>query len=498
MTVIARQGLTAGGARARRRGVCAAAAVWCAVLLCGTGLAPAAASPREVEPRVSWGLAAEVPGTAALNAGGDAQVMSLSCWRAGDCVAGGFYTDASKHEQAFLASESGAVWGDAQEVPGSAALNAGGDAQVLSVSCPRDGGCVAGGFYTDAGDHEQAFVVSLSSGVWGEASELPGTAALNAGGDARVVSLSCPSAGSCGAGGDYQRYRTGPGAEQAFVAGERDGRWAAARRAPGLAGLRSAGLASAGVTSVSCPSAGNCAAGGWWMRDGKRHGLVVSEASGRWGGALLQHSGDAIIESVSCWQPGGCAAAGGNFVVTQTNGRWGPLHHFTAVTGGTITAVSCPSAGNCTLAGTQGITGSTLTAPDVFTANEQNGHWHSIYVPEGETGTGELVELWCSSAGDCGIAGAYQVLGDHDIVYAEAFQDGERHRYWEGANWERTAPGTTFGAGPAQASSVSCPTAGVCVAGGFYTICPMPDEQCAKNDHGADPGSTTQAWVDEP
>jgi hypothetical protein len=46
----------------------------------------------------------------------------------------------------------------AAEVPGSAALNVDGNAQVLSVSCVAGGYCVAGGFYTDQHDHTQAFV----------------------------------------------------------------------------------------------------------------------------------------------------------------------------------------------------------------------------------------------------------------------------------------------------------------------------------------------------
>jgi hypothetical protein len=41
---------------------------------------------------------------------------------------------------------SGGTWGTAQEVPGTAALNIGGAAQVNSVSCGSAGNCSAGGF----------------------------------------------------------------------------------------------------------------------------------------------------------------------------------------------------------------------------------------------------------------------------------------------------------------------------------------------------------------
>ena len=46
-----------------------------------------------------------------------------------------------------MASERNGRWGTAIEVPGTAALNAGGDAEVTSVSCASAGNCAAGGFY---------------------------------------------------------------------------------------------------------------------------------------------------------------------------------------------------------------------------------------------------------------------------------------------------------------------------------------------------------------
>jgi hypothetical protein len=53
-----------------------------------------------------WGTAEEVPGTAALNQGGSAQITSVSCAAAGNCSAGGDYTDSSGHQQAFVDSQT--------------------------------------------------------------------------------------------------------------------------------------------------------------------------------------------------------------------------------------------------------------------------------------------------------------------------------------------------------------------------------------------------------
>lgn len=59
-----------------------------------------------------------------------------------------------------MASEWRGVWGKAIEIPGLGTLNTGGNAQVLSVSCAPAGNCVADGFYEDRSSHSYSFVVS--------------------------------------------------------------------------------------------------------------------------------------------------------------------------------------------------------------------------------------------------------------------------------------------------------------------------------------------------
>ena len=158
-----------------------------------------------------------MPGSAALNKGGFAAVTSVSCPSAGNCAAGGYYRDGSFRFQLFVVGERNGAWGKAIEVPGSAALNTGGHAQVNSVSCPSAGNCAAGGFYEDSSSHSQAFVVSERNGTCGNALAVPGLGALNKGGHAAVSSVSCPSAGHCVAGGYYaDRSRH----QQAFVVSE--------------------------------------------------------------------------------------------------------------------------------------------------------------------------------------------------------------------------------------------------------------------------------------
>jgi len=262
-----------------------------------------------------WGTAIQVPGLEALNTGGDAFVYSVSCASAGNCAAGGVYRDRGNNGHGFVVSERNGVWGRAIEVPGLGALNKS-DAQVNSVSCASAGNCAAGGYYTDSNTGEQGFVAVERHGRWGTAIEVPGLGAVNKFGYAFVGSVSCPSAGNCAAGGEYTGRRGGQG----FVAVERHGRWGTAIEVPGLGALNTGGAngPDAEVVSVSCASAGNCAAGGYYQdRRGHDQGFVAVERDGRWGTAIevpglgaLNKGGNAGVTSVSCAPAGTCAAGG--------------------------------------------------------------------------------------------------------------------------------------------------------------------------------------------
>ena len=214
-----------------------------------------------------WGSAREVPGTAALNVGDDASAESVSCTAVGDCTLGGYYDigkpdSATVDLQAFVADETGGTWGAARQVPGTAALNAGGYAQATSVSCASPGNCAVGGTYAGTSHVGRAFIVNEKNGTWGKAEEVPGTAPAVAKDDSQVTSVSCSSAGNCSAAGyedgadDSHSYDAG----KAFVVDETGGVWGAARQIPGMAALNSGGPSTA--ASVSCVSATDCAVGG--------------------------------------------------------------------------------------------------------------------------------------------------------------------------------------------------------------------------------------------
>src|SRR5215468_9442434 len=95
-----------------------------------------------------------------------------------------------------------------------------------------------------------------AAGSWGRAIAVPGLGTLNKGRNADVLSVSCPSAGNCAAAGYYQNH-----GKQGFVAVERNGRWRQAIEVPGLTALPKGGSQ---VSAVSCASPGFCAAGGYY------------------------------------------------------------------------------------------------------------------------------------------------------------------------------------------------------------------------------------------
>jgi hypothetical protein len=419
--------------RRARRGVmvimAAGAAVLCAGLLTGAAAVPAATAAKGAVREAQWGRAEKVPGSARLNTSGNAGVTSLSCWSVNNCAAGGYYGSRGRH--AFVVAERNGRWGKARQVPGLGALNVGENATVTGLSCASGGYCVAAGYYTDAAGHSQGFVVTGVRGRWRNAAAVAGLAALNTSGNAQVTSVSCPAAGQCAAAGSYASASGGQG----FVVSQASGVWGTAAEVPGLAALNTSGNAS--VASLSCGTAGNCAAGGYYDQLGcipafpcGGQAFVVSEVNGVWGaaeevpGTAALNDGNAQVYSVSCARDGACAVGGyyapsfnepiyggGNylfvpFVASGRNGSWD-----TAVTlggpglgdyDGYIDLVSCPSAGSCVAVG---YTDSECCEPD------SDDGYNQVSVAPGIKALGvigsEVNSVSCPSAGHCTAAGSY-------------------------------------------------------------------------------------------
>lgn len=318
----------------------------------------------------SWAVAQEVPGVTALAAGEHSVLGSVSCASAGNCSAGGTDTTAASGS-AFLVDETDGAWGSAFEVPGITSLADGVTASsISSVSCGSTGNCTAVG--TFGGAHDGAFVASETDGTWADAELVPGQYALSAANGVSITSVSCTSAGNCSAGGFYSATDGRSVAEQAFVVDEAGGSWGDAEEVPGIAALNIDGIAR--TTSVSCASAGNCAAGGVYFTSPQTdQAFVVDETAGTWATAITV--------------PG----LGNGYAV--------------------VNSISCGSAGNCAVGG---FTGHSPTA--AFVADETNGNWGAAEGVPGSASLGvgngaQLASVSCTSAGYCSACGSYWAYG---------------------------------------------------------------------------------------
>jgi hypothetical protein len=320
------------------------------------------------------------------------------------------------------------TWSNAIEVPGTATLNSGADAKVYSVSCAAAGQCAAGGYYKDGSGGSQAFVVSEKRGHWGKAIEVPGTAALNTGASSKVSVVSCGAPGDCAAGGYYKQ---GSGHFQAFLVTEKRGRWGKAVRVPGTATLNAGG--SGFLNAISCAAAGECAAGGTY-RDASAHdqAFLVTEKRGRWGKAV-EVPGTAALNI-------GDGSAG-------------------------LFAVSCSAVGECAASG-QYTDGSGHN--QAFFVSEKHGRWGKAAPIPGLPllnvgGVASVKSVSCAAVGECSAGGFYKDGSGH----LQPFVVNEKRSHWGKAV---QVPGTaTLNVGAhALLTTVSCRAAGECAAGGYY------------------------------
>jgi hypothetical protein len=409
----------------------------------------------------TWGTAIVVPGTDA-DADAHVEVDSVSCASAGNCSAAGSISHTVGSFGPFVVSQVDGTWGTAIEVPGLAALDTSSRSFILSLSCASAGNCSAGGLYTDllngSSIHQQAFVVSQVNGTWGTAIEVPGLAALNVGNQAAINSVSCASAGNCSAGGYYNGF-------QAFVVSEVNGTWGSAINVPGTTG----GI----VESVSCGSAGSCTAGG----SDDIGAFVVSQVNGHWGTAIripglaALHATGSGTDSVSCASAGNCSIVGqyidkfGHphvFAASEVKGRWGPAIKVAGLTtpdGVPVMSLSCASAGNCSGGGSYPA-GTGCCRFEGFLFSQVNGHWGAAMPIPGlaalHANSSRISSLSCGSAGNCSAVGFYDKSPDSNTLVVD-----QVNGHWGTAK--------SFGLGLGSwVNSVSCGSAGKCTAGGIY------------------------------
>ena len=324
---------------------------------------------------------------------------SVSCSSPGNCATVGHYTAADRTAHALLVGEDAETWGVATDVPlppdASTTIPppdgesfAGGLLNL--VSCPSGGNCSTVGAYTRTPTGAAyPWVFDETGGLWsptGVGLQLPADAATTvdarAGGASPFMGfsgLSCPSAGNCTAVGGYVDSHSG---FEGAIFAEHDGIWSNGVKAPVPTGAGPSNDAMEllnPLTAVSCSTANDCAALGWFDKGGDKgdsetqRGLLLAEHGGTWKASAISlpgganASGGVYLASVSCPAPGNCVAVGyyashgktHGLIVRERGGKWQRATNAAVPKGAApasdshtfLNSISCGSATACTAGG---------------------------------------------------------------------------------------------------------------------------------------------------
>jgi hypothetical protein len=242
------------------------------------------------------------------------------------------------------------------------------------------------------------------------------------------------------------------------------------------------------LDSVSCASTGNCTAvGEYQANSGWSEGLMLTETAGRWAAGVeaplpsnAKADGNAYVNSVSCASAANCSAVGyysgdvyggEGLLLTEKDGKWLTGVEATLPTNAvagkrvSLTSVSCSSDGNCSAIGTHnnGESSNGSTTPLGVLLTEKAGTWGAGVQALPPTDAARPAEvdmsaISCTSAGNCVAVGDYvsSTLIESMLLVETA---GRRQRGLEAAQPRDPAGGPNI-----RLSSVSCASQGNCTA----------------------------------
>lgn len=468
------------------RGVLGGGALALAVVAAGTlGAGGIAASAVTRGNGPTWQKAILEPGARGPQDGQFAGINALSCPSRGNCLAGGLFYDRAGRQQAFTVSERNGTWRTPAELRGIYSVAPHGFSSITAAACGSAGNCVVGGIYASGTGYELPFVAREVAGEWQPATRVPGIRPVW---DSQVTSASCVSAGNCLVGGYYSyQLDSNTTGRHAFVLAEVRGRWRSAISVPGVDTLSTAHFAA--TTALTCLSAGTCVAGGYYFSspgpgaaaDG--NDFIVSEIKGVWSHPVtLADTGEGTVTSLSCSSAGNCAAAlgvgdlpgfapAGPAVATERNGSWGPAISVPRTSENSkfdvgATSVSCPAKGACVTGGGYW----TGTAIQAFVVGEVRGRWQdAITFPRmarlNRGRDAQVTAIACASAGNC-VAGGNYLDQDNN---AHAFLISQTRGRWGSPVPVPGLPMFSTGAAfSALINAVACPAVSKCVAAGTY------------------------------
>lgn len=439
-----------------------------------------------------------LPGDAATGAGQNSQIYQVACPAAGDCVGVGYYNDVLGNHQALIDSEAGGVW-SAGEVSDASLPTAGAPPQpeLTSVACAALGSCVASDAFDESTSDEQGLIDMEINGAWTPTvAPLGGLPSVYTNPGVEVTPVSCPAVAGCVAVGNY-----GDGSDslQGLIETQTASGWSASQ-APWPQPSTDAAHFAPDFYDLSCASAGNCAAVGFYTDSaGDQQGLLESDSGGRWSAAELDLSNLgpatdplASVLAVSCPAAGACTAVGtyqdaagayAGFAVSQSAGVWQPAVALALPAGSATTpdasgdpvqndlylnGVSCAAAGSCTAVGSYDATAANRI--EAFSVTASGGVWargEELSLPAGADAAATdpaaaLYSVTCAAPGECLAAGTYAAAGGGSVALVARQSAG---------GWVAAGAGlaATYDASLANMywASVACAPGGYCAAGGY-------------------------------
>lgn len=366
------------------------------------------------------GVQIGLPGDAATHP--KVALDSVSCGAVGHCVAVGSYVNTAAAQEALVLT--GTVTSGAWTfTPSAVSLPSGAAASPLasvdSVSCTASTECTAVGSYSDSSHHQQGLLVSEMGGAWQTATTAvpPTDATTNP--DVSLTSVSCSSAGNCGAVGDYY---TRSGNMQGLMLSASAGSWGAGAEPsiPIAAG-------SVTLTTVACFATSKCAATGNYEDDSfSSHPLLLSESTGAtWTAGVepalpyANPSPDANVESVACAAVGTCTA-----VADYTDEAGNQL---AGAVNGTLTAAATPTISLSSAPPAVSETGIPLPTAD-FSASLSGGVNESGRVTFRVFGPQDSPPVSCVEGGT--VIGTATVSGNGTYGPAQGFTPAAAGDYW--------------------------------------------------------------------
>jgi len=318
----------------------------------------------------AWGAAASLDVSSIGNSTADS-IAALSCPASGDCHGTARLTINGKTHAAALRVSSGSVTVTEITNDGSLLPDAADSFgwHFGNLSCSTGDDCVAAGHFEYQGMYgmeQLAVSVSLVDGTWSEPVAIPfPDGATRTGRADQIKAVDCTSVGSCVAVG---RVKDNDEKAYGFTTIMESGSWTTARLSTtGSLSVDLPGYAP-GLFLLSCPSADSCVAAGEYTVDGWNQ-VVTQQLSGEgWsdlrpvqfdaGTVINDNTGYGIASALSCADISQCVLGGG--YRTPANSMFGEL--FTQVLAG------APAASNdATLSSLSTSTGSLVPAfsPDV-------------------------------------------------------------------------------------------------------------------------------------